>query len=481
MRLPAPIGKYSKTILTLLGLLCVLLLGFFDYLSGPEMSFSVFFLVPISVVAWFVGKKAGIVVSVCAAVSWFAADWMTTHYSHPAYTFWNATVRLIFFVIVSVLLSKLKATKSGLEERFKDNTAALSEEIDGHKRTSKSLRDSEEQIRILVENVEDYAVFMLDPAGCVVSWNKGAQRLYGYEASEIIGKHFSHSYPAEDVEHGRAHEAMTVAMAEGVFKDEGWRLRKDGSRFWASAVLTALRNEHGQLQGFFRVIHDITSRKQLEEELLTVEELERQKIGRDLHDTLGQDLTAIAFLAKDLEESLTGQSLSQAREAGRITEHLNRTIKRTGSLVKGLWPVDLGSDGLMSAFKDLAAAASNVFGIPCDFRFDQPIAVSDETAALHLYRIAQEAVNNAIKHAKAKCITISLTSSREGNILRIEDDGVGLPKDVQKSTGMGLRVMDYRAKSIGGSLSVERSRNDRTVVSCSFPGGLIREQPKNDK
>ena len=122
------------------------------------------------------------------------------------------------------------------------------------------LRQSEERFRLLVEAVQDYAIFMLDPAGYVVSWNNGAQRIKGYKGAEIIGKHFSCLYPPEDLKNGKPQWELEVASKEGRFEDEGWRVRKDGSRFWASVIITVIRDESGNLIGFAKVTRDFTER-----------------------------------------------------------------------------------------------------------------------------------------------------------------------------------------------------------------------------
>ena len=134
-------------------------------------------------------------------------------------------------------------------------------------RAEEALRESEEHFRLLIEGVQDYAIFMLDPEGRITTWNEGAQRIKGYKAEEVIGEHFSIFYTDEDVERGHAEEELGVAAQEGRYEEEGLRVRKDGSRFWANAVITALRDEAGNLRGFSKVTRDITTRKEAEETL----------------------------------------------------------------------------------------------------------------------------------------------------------------------------------------------------------------------
>jgi PAS domain S-box-containing protein len=141
------------------------------------------------------------------------------------------------------------------------------------KRTEEALRESEKRFHMMVEGVKDYAIFMLDTEGRVATWNAGAGRIKGFRADEIIGQHFSRFYPPEEVQRGKPEHALRVAAAEGRFEDEGWRVRKDGARFWANVVMTAMRDEAGTLRGFSKVTRDLTERKRVEDELKMSKEL----------------------------------------------------------------------------------------------------------------------------------------------------------------------------------------------------------------
>src|SRR5215203_291535 len=154
-----------------------------------------------------------------------------------------------------------------LEKRVEERTSQLEASIAELESNQQELRHSEEIFRLLVEGVKDYAVFMLGPDGRIVSWNEGAERIQGYEVSEVVGEHFSVFYTEEDVERGLPGEELRVAAIEGRFEEEGWRVRKDGTPFQAEVVITALRDEVGNLQGFSQVTRDITARKEAEEAL----------------------------------------------------------------------------------------------------------------------------------------------------------------------------------------------------------------------
>jgi PAS domain S-box-containing protein len=325
----------------------------------------------------------------------------------------------------------------------------------------------------LIENLKDRAVYVLDPSGHIASWNEGAQRLTGYAADEIVGEPSTRLWPAQDIVSGKAEQAIAAAAASGTFEDEGWRVRKDGSRFWALTVLTALRDGDGSLTGFSNVLHDITNRKRFEEELLEIEERRQRRIGRDLHDALGQDITGIAFLCKELEEGLAAKGLPEAAEATRIVAEINQAIDRTLALAKGLCPMELTASGLMMALEELALNVEEVFGVPCRFQCEHPVLIYDDVTALHLYRIAQEAVTNAVKHGRPKGVTIGLTAANERYIMRVADDGQGFPAGKPGFPGMGLQIMRYRARSIGGTFSIQRRPEGGTLVLCSVPAGVV--------
>jgi PAS domain S-box-containing protein len=180
--------------------------------------------------------------------------------------------RLVLAIIRDVTGRKrdeeeIRNLNKSLEARVEERTSRLEAIIAELRSNQQELRQSEERFRILVEGVSDYAIFMLGPDGRTVSWNEGAERIQGYEASEVIGRHFSMFYPEEDVERGLPEEELRVAAAEGRFEEEGVRVRKDGTRFLSEVVITALRDEEGNLRGFSQVTRDVTARKEAEEAL----------------------------------------------------------------------------------------------------------------------------------------------------------------------------------------------------------------------
>jgi PAS domain S-box-containing protein len=213
---------------------------------------------------------------------------------------------------------------------------------------------------------------------------------------------------------------------------------------------------------------EIARRRRSEKEILEISEREQRRIGRELHDSLGQQLTGIAIISKVLEQKLHRQSLKEAANAKEIAQLVNEAINQTRQLSRGLHPVSMEEDGLMSALQALAATTQNVFGVTCDFQCNSPVPVKDPSAATHLYRIAQEAVTNAIRHGNTKRILLELSADRNLARLVIENDGRDFPAKLPKTKGMGLQVMSYRAEMIGGALDVQPRVRGGTKVTCTF-------------
>lgn len=206
----------------------------------------------------------------------------------------------------------------------------------------------------------------------------------------------------------------------------------------------------------------------LQEELLDAIAQEQERTGRDLHDGVGQQLTGIAFLAKGLEEKLSRKSIPEGADAGKIAVLVAQAVSQTRNLARGLSPVPVGGNSLMSALEELAASASSLFGVACRFRCDPPVLLQDNAVATHLYRIAQEAVDNAVKHGQPSQVLISLAQAGGTITLAMADDGRGLQGEPQNVEGMGLRIMRYRAEVIGAMLDIQSRPQGGVVVTCSI-------------
>jgi PAS domain S-box-containing protein len=382
--------------------------------------------------------------------------------------------------------------------RLQQKTAALEKELEW--------RSHEERFRRFVEAVQDYAIFMLDVKGNVITWNPGAERMKGYNASEIIGKHFSIFYPEQDIQSGKPPMELEVAEREGRFEDEGWRLRKDGSRFWANVVITAVRGQDGELLGFGKVTRDSTERmesqraldranqelrkeiverksaeqkvaeserslRSLSLHLLRSQDEERRRIGRDLHDSLGQILTAIKM---NLESLVPGQT--DTDRIARCVSLADNCIKEIRTMSYLLYPPMLEELGLRSAvpwYLDGFAARS---GIQVNFEVSEKFGRLPRDVELALFRVLQEALANVHRHSGSQIAYVKLLAEDGFSVLEVRDEGRGLPDKLASgspaghhfSSGVGLRGMDERMRQLRGRLELTSSQSG-TVLRASVP------------
>lgn len=234
-------------------------------------------------------------------------------------------------------------------------------------------------------------------------------------------------------------------------------------------VPTVVRRAMAQLDSEKRLAAAEENRQRLEKEILEISEREQQRIGQDLHDDLGQQLAGIWCLSRVLEGSLTAKKYPEAADAAKITGLLRDALALTRTLARGLHPVALDSGGLIVALDELRRRTSEMFRVNCRCKAPPTLNV-DNAFATHLYRIAQEAVTNAVKHGGAHDIEIELSSNSHNTILSVRDNGVGMPAAALEGRGMGLRIMSYRAGMIGGTLTVESHHNGGgTLVVCTIP------------
>jgi PAS domain S-box-containing protein len=319
----------------------------------------------------------------------------------------------------------------------------------------------------LVESSDD-AIIGKTLDGYITSWNRGAEIVFGYKREKMIGQHLSVLIP----ENRRDEEPAIlerIRRGESVDHYETVRRRKDGKLIDISVTVSPIRDADGNIIGASKVARDITERKNLEQEILKISDREQQRIGQDLHDGLCQELTGIELLCQVLEQKLTAKSKLAAKQVGEIGAHVREAISHTRKLARGLSPVELEANGFMSALRELAAHVHKLFRLECRFECPEPVLIRNNVFATHLYRIVQEAINNAIKHGKARHILISLQPARGQFALSVSDDGIGFTKKNKNGDGMGLRIMKYRASVVGATLEVCSGIDDAgTKVICTF-------------
>jgi len=398
------------------------------------------------------------------------------------------------------------------------------------------LRDSEERFRLLVQGVQEYAIFQLDPMGHVVSWNAGAERLKGYASEEIIGKHFSVFYPQEDLVNSKPRHILAKAVQLGQSEDEGWRIRKDGSRFWASVVITALRDPKGSLLGFAKLTQDMTERREKQEaltkakELLelrvkqrtavltrvnqelrteiadreraeeqlktsrdrlralaarlqTVREEERTSIAREIHDELGQACTAIkmdlALIGRKLTTKQT-QLRTKVDSSVQIVDNMIATLRRIASELR---PRTLDDLGLPAALESQAQEFEGRTGIRCSVTLPHEPLTLDTDTSTAIFRIFQESLTNVARHAHASLVEASLKVEKVRIVFQVFDNGRGFdPREANVHKSLGLVGMQERALMLNGDFKIEGVPGVGTTMTLTIPlppsvsGGKIRNE-----
>lgn len=331
----------SPIVVWVLAAFLIACIGIFSWVSGPELSGSLLYLIPVLLVGHVAGFRSGVVAALFAALIWFAADMNASTGQGATFTpYWNGLMRFGTFLVAVGLVAATRSLNAQLEERVKERTAALEAQI--------------------VEN------------------------------------------------------------------------------------------------------------RELEKSILDISDREQVRIGQDLHDSLCQQLVSVAFSANMLQERLEKDGVAANRDAARIADMIDDSINQARNLARGLYPVRLETEGLELALRELAATMSRRFQVSCTVECSGPVPPCQHAVGIHFYRIAQEAVVNAAKHAKARHVILSLSASRGKVKLSIEDNGEGIIRVPRDPDGMGLRIMAYRARMIGAGFEIEHRLPRGTIVSCEM-------------
>jgi PAS domain S-box-containing protein len=343
-------------------------------------------------------------------------------------------------------------------------------DISDLKESERALQQEQNFVAGILETV-GALILVLDREGRIVRFNRACEATTGYTSDEVRGKHIWDFFlsPKEVGQSQAVLEQLTTDLLPEHYQSH-WLTKQGTTRLieWSSS---SLPDSDGRPLYVIATGIDITEREQLERALLDVSAREQRRIGQDLHDGLGQHLTGIAFMAKVHEKKLAEINAGAAADAAKLVRLVNEAVNKTRELARGLLPVMSDAQGLMSALQLWAGEVEDIFGISCKFECESPVLMRDVAAATHLYHIAQEAVNNAIKHGGARNIAIRLSMEAGAGSLQILDDGSGIPDDRQHLHGMGLHIMNYRSAMIGGRLQVSRNLQQGTKVCCTFPVG----------
>lgn len=388
---------------------------------------------------------------------------------------------------------------------------------------------SEEHLRHLIESVREYAIFELDPEGHIVSWNAGAERMKGYHASEIVGKHFSIFYDPKEIEAGRPKRNLAQAAQLGESRDEGWRIRKDGSRFWASVLITALRDTNGNALGFMKITRDMTERREREEllkdakeklelrveqrtavlvkvnlelreeiaqrvrvegelrksleqlralaaRLQGVREEERGHVAREMHDELGQACTAIKMDLASLGRKITKRQTQLKAKIDSATQLVDTMIFSVRRIASELRPRTLDDLGLNAALEWQAQEFEARTGIRCHVVLPNEELGLDSEHSTAIFRIFQESLTNVARHSGATEVDARLERHGDQAIFVIHDNGKGFdPAQASARRSLGLVGMKERAFLLNGEFKIEGGAGSGATMTLRMP--LSRTSP----
>lgn len=348
-------------------------------------------------------------------------------------------------------------------------------EIEKLKRTEVELERSEAFAEAIIEKSTD-AIISTDQSGVIQSFNPAAEEMFGYPKSEIIGKNINLLMPFPHNQNHRKYIQQYVKTGGKKIIDisrEVQGVRKNKSIFPIEVTISEASWEGERY--FSNIIKNISDRRDLERRISDISNQERRRIGQDLHDGLGQMLTGIRMVSENLAKKMRINQIAQAEDVKQIAEMAREADEYARALTRGMVQIDLENKGLSTALRELCERSEMLFSIYCTYNESGSVVIDDHTAALQVYRIVQEAINNAVKHGKAKNIHVRLSNSGQYTSVMIDDDGVGFGADftLKKNQGMGIQIMKHRASILGGILELSRTEDGLTRVHCIIPNDLI--------
>ena len=344
--------------------------------------------------------------------------------------------------------------------------ATSAQDITELKQAERQLRISEERLRTILETAID-AIITIDTRGIIATVNAATCRIFGYTSDELIGQNVKILMPQPYRDEHDGYLARYVETGEARIIGTGREVmgrRKDGTSFSVDLGVSPMYRD-----GFTGILRDLSQRKQLERRLAESQTEERQQLARELHDGIGSQLTGIRLIGSSLANQLRKADSRLTSRAGELVQALDTVSEQVQAMTRGLMPVEVVPDGLMEALRRLTDQCAEAAGISCRFEYETPVLADDATTATQLFRIAQEAMNNAVRHAKAQHVTLALAHEADLLRLRIADDGTGFRRAPAGHRGVGLLSMEARCRALGGSLLIGSGKLGGTVVECLIP------------
>ena len=339
-------------------------------------------------------------------------------------------------------------------------------------KVEEKLRESEARARSILRTTVD-AIITINDRGQIRTFNRAAEKLFQYKASEVVGKNVKvlmpQPYRREHDDYIENYHQTGHRKIIGIGRDVTGK-RKDGSTFPMYLAVSEV-NVNGQ-RLYTGIIRDVTEQRRLEQEVLRISEHERHRIGQDLHDGLGQMLTGMSMINKNIAKSLRSEDHPLADNVEEITGLIKEADEYARALSRGLIPIEFDNEGLNAALERLMKNAGDLLNIECELHSTENFKFEDHTSMTHLYRIVQESISNAVKHGNASKAVVTIDGNPERLLIKIEDNGTGFPEDWDKHKGLGVRIMQFRARLMGANLEISTSQFGGASVQCIiFPVG----------
>ncbi|MCH8557950.1 MAG: PAS domain S-box protein [Balneolia bacterium] len=332
-----------------------------------------------------------------------------------------------------------------------------------------ALRASEQKASTILDTTVD-AIITINSRGSIQTFNQAAEDLFGYKMGEVAGKNvhvlMPSPYKEEHDGYMKNYQRTGERQIIGIGREVTGR-RKDGSTFPMYLAVSEYEVEGKQM--FTGVVRDMTEERQLEQEVMRISEHERHRIGQDLHDGLGQMLSGIGLLSRRVANKLETEGHELADDMNEIRDLIKEADEYSRGLARGLVKIDLDRGGFTAAIEKLVRQSERLFRIKCELSVADEVDISERTRAEHVYRIIQEAINNAVKHGEASEVKVIMTMGHHLLRISIKDNGTGFPKNWRSQQGLGVRIMEFRSRLIGAHFEQHNHSEGGAIITCSVP------------